>query len=137
MILIDTHVLIWLGVRPERIGAKTHEVLMAGIEEQQVAIAAITPWEISMSASKGRLNLAMPTDHWLDTILSRTGIRVAALEPAIAVDAGQLPGTIHGDPGDRIIIATARLLECPVVTADRKILAYAKAGHVQALDARR
>jgi PIN domain nuclease of toxin-antitoxin system len=54
-----------------------------------------------------------------------------------AVEAGALPDSIRGDPADRIIIATARALTCPIATADRAILAYAKAGLVEALDVRR
>jgi PIN domain nuclease of toxin-antitoxin system len=137
LILIDTHVLIWLGGGPEKIGTKARQLLEDELLKREVVIAAITPWEISMSVTKGRLKLATQTQDWISTTLERTGIRVAPLQPNIAVDAGQLPGEIHGDPGDRIIIATARSLKCDMVTADREILAYAKAGHLQAIDARR
>jgi PIN domain nuclease of toxin-antitoxin system len=63
-------------------------------------------------------------------------IRLIPLEPAIAVEAGELE-ELHGDPADRIIIATARHFSAPLLTADRAILAYGAAGHVEAIDATR
>ena len=74
---------------------------------------------------------------WFEGVLATQGYRLADLTTAIGADAGTLPGGIHGDPADRIIIATARAFGCPVLTADRKILAYATVGHLQAIDARR
>ena len=69
--------------------------------------------------------------------LTQAAIRLEPISPSIAIDAGQLPGGIHGDPADRIIIATSRHLGCPLLTTDRKILAYAAIGHLKAIDARR
>lgn len=62
---------------------------------------------------------------------------VISVTRAIAVNAGLLPQCDHRDPGDRIVLATARALACPVVTSDGRMLDYAKAGHVHAIDARR
>ena len=137
VIVIDTHVLIWLIILPERIGASAREVLREAIASEQVRVPAITPWEIAMSADKGRINFNMPIGDWIRSALDRPGIELAGLTPATAVDAGTLPGDTHGDPVARLIIATARSLGCPVLTADRKILDYAAAGHVQAIDALR
>ena len=89
-----------------------------------------------MLLDKGRISLGMPADAWARDVLSSGKIVVAPLTPEVAAAAGQLPGSIHGDPADRIIVATARAYRCAVLTTDRKILAYAKAGHVQAIDAR-
>jgi PIN domain nuclease of toxin-antitoxin system len=61
------------------------------------------------------------------------GIRQATLTPAIAIDASYLPGELHGDPGDRLLIATARHLGMPIVTRDRRIIAYAEAGWVRVI----
>lgn len=67
------------------------------------------------------------------TLMGMPGIQEAPISPAIAIDSCYLPGDIHGDPMDRLIVATARKLAIPVVTRDTKILAYAKAGHVAAI----
>jgi PIN domain nuclease of toxin-antitoxin system len=61
------------------------------------------------------------------------GIRPAPFTPDIAIAASCLPGRIHGDPADRMIVATARRLDIPVVTRDTRILAYARHGHVVAI----
>lgn len=61
------------------------------------------------------------------------GIRPASFTPDIAIDSAQLPGDLHRDPGDRLLIATARHLAIPIVTRDRLILAYAEQGHVRAI----
>jgi PIN domain nuclease of toxin-antitoxin system len=69
--------------------------------------------------------------------LALPGVRLAPLEAAIAVASVSLPGNLHPDPADRIIVATARHHGWPLVSADSAILDYARAGHVQALDAAR
>jgi PIN domain nuclease of toxin-antitoxin system len=77
----------------------------------------------------------MPVDEWMDFVFEADGMRLAPLGHALSVDAGRLPGTIHGDPADRIVIATARALRYPLLTSDQKILRYAKEGHVRVIDA--
>jgi PIN domain nuclease of toxin-antitoxin system len=99
-------------------------------------ISPITFWEVSMLVDKGKLTLGRSLTEWMEAVLDQPGFRIEPVEPRVAVDAGSLPGEIHGDPADRIIIATARHLECPVLTTDRKIIEYAAAGHLQAIDAR-
>lgn len=99
-------------------------------------VSAITCWEISMLASKGKLVLPGGLGAWVEGTLAQPGIFLAPIEPEIGVDAGQLTGDLHGDPADRIIIATARALRCALLTADEAILAYASAGHLKAIDAR-
>jgi len=99
-------------------------------------LSAITLWEISMLVARGRLSLQRDPREWLEFHLSRPGFRIHPLSIAVAVDSNRLPAEPHGDPVDRIIIATARHLDAVVVTADTKILAYADAGHVRALDAK-
>lgn len=90
-----------------------------------------------MLVDKDKISLSRPVREWFEAVLAVPGFGLADMTVAIGADAGSLPGDIHGDPADRIIIATARALGCPVLTADRKILAYAAVGHLQAVDARR
>ena len=89
-----------------------------------------------MLVEKGKIGLAKPVPQWFDQVLATPGFRIAGLTTAIGADAGSLPGAIHGDPADRLIVATARALGCPLITADRAILAYGAAGHLQTMDAR-
>ena len=63
-------------------------------------------------------------DDWLAQALSYPGVRPIDLSPAICVESTQLPGSFHRDPADQLIVATARVLDAVLVTADAKILAY-------------
>jgi PIN domain nuclease of toxin-antitoxin system len=100
--------------------------LNAAADAGTLYVAAITPWEIAMLARGGKIRIGEPLAGWLDGALSSTGTGIAALEPAIAVDAVDLPWT-HRDPADRLIVATARHRNALLVTRDGAILEYAEA----------
>ena len=70
---------------------------------------------------------------WIDQALAAPGIVCEPITPHIAVTSTRLPGYFHGDPADGIIVATARHPQCPVITADREILSYAKEGYVKSI----
>lgn len=89
-----------------------------------------------MLVEKGRLNLGRDTLRWIEAALASPGVSLTPISAAIAVKAGKLPRSVPGDPADRLIIATAQALESRLLTSDRKILAYAAQGHVEAIDAR-
>ena len=136
MILLDTNVLVWLIMGDTRLKPERRALIEDARVEEGVRVSAITAWEISMLVDKGRLDLRREVSKWIEAVFSAPGVRIASISPAIAVDAGRLPGAIHGDPADRLIIATARELGCPLLTSDKRILAYAAAGHVSVIDAR-
>ena len=79
---------------------------------------------------KGRLTLPRALDEWMRLALGYPGVTLLPLEPEIAIESTRLPRPFHDDPADQIIVATARIHQCPVVTIDKKICDYA---HVQAL----
>lgn len=79
---------------------------------------------------KRRLTLPQPIDPWMKLALGYPGITLLPLEPEIAIESTRLPHPFHNDPADQIIVATARVHQCPVVTIDKKISDYP---HVQAL----
>jgi PIN domain nuclease of toxin-antitoxin system len=135
LILLDTQSLVWFAQGDPRLGARAQKTTIDQADAGEVVLSPISFWEVSMLLVKGRINLGRDTSAWVEAVLGQPGFRLEPLEPTVAVDAGRLPGQIHGDPADRLIVATARHLACPVLTADRKILAYAAQGHVQALDA--
>ena len=136
MILIDTHSTIWMTEGDPSIGRTARETIEREARAREALVSAVTFWEVGMLVSKGRLALSMPLPEWAEFVVSRARFAVEAVDAKIALEAGMLPEGIHGDPGDRFLIATARLRRAPIVTADRKILAYAKLGHVEAIDAR-
>ena len=88
-----------------------------------------------MLVSKGRLVLDRDVGEWVQAALSLPGIRLEPLSPEVAVASTRLPGTIHGDPADRMIAATARHLGSTLITADLLLLDYGKSGHIKTLTA--
>jgi PIN domain nuclease of toxin-antitoxin system len=137
LILLDTQVLVWFAEGDERLRAAAKKTIGREATEGGVALSPISFWEVVMLIEKERLSLGREVRAWTEAILTQAAIRLEPISPSIAIDAGRLPGGFHGDPADRIIVATARHLGCPLLTTDRKIIAYAEAGHVQAIDARR
>lgn len=135
-VLLDTHALVWLLQGSDRLGPLARAAVAAATAGQAgVRVAAISIWEIGMLVAKGRLTLDRDVGEWVQQALSLPGIGLVGLEPDIAVAASRLPGEMHGDPADRLIVASARRLGAVLVTDDRLILEYAAAGHVRALRA--
>jgi len=135
VILLDTNVLLWLAEDNPRLGAKARE-RMADPAPGEIWVCAISFWEIGLLLSKKRVSLATSLGDFVKSIEGEDRFRIVPVDAAIAMEAGSLPRDIHGDPGDRFLIAAARLRACPLLTSDGKILSYAERGHVQAIDAR-
>lgn len=133
MILLDTHSLLWLTDGDVRLGRQARQAIE---DAPALCFSAITAWELAMLVAGAKLALPVTPATMLNKLTEDGRIIEVPVGTEIALDAGAMPRTIHGDPCDRIIMATARALNCPLLTADRKILAYAAAGHVRAIDAR-
>ena len=88
-----------------------------------------------MGVERGRLKLGKSAEEWVAGVVALPGLRLIPLEPEIAIAAAKLPRAFMNDPSDQIIVATARHLNLPLITADHKILDYGKAGHVRVIDA--
>ncbi len=89
-----------------------------------VMVSAISAWEIAMLINKGRLIFTTNVEAWFHDVEQIEGVHLVPVDAAIGIKATILPGTFHKDPADRIIVATARTLACPLVTADKKISVY-------------
>jgi PIN domain nuclease of toxin-antitoxin system len=135
VILLDTHVLLWLVEGHDRLGRQTKRRIES--EAGDIHLSAMSFWEIAMLIDKRRIALAMPLEAWMERLFATGGFKTVGIDPAIAADAGSLPDRIHGDPCDRMLIATARSMACPILTGDGAILDYAALGHVAAIDAGR
>jgi PIN domain nuclease of toxin-antitoxin system len=133
MVLLDTHVVVWLAKDSQRIGKAAVEAIAA---DRDRMASAMVSWEIAMQIDKKRFTIDIPLAEWLRITFDTIGMEEAPVTGEIGRVAGCLPAGIHGDPCDRIMIATAQVLDCPLLTADEKILDYAAAGHLQAIDAR-
>lgn len=124
MIVVDTHVLVWWLTGAPGLSRKAERTLAAHGDPGQVVVSAISLLEITTAIRRGRLQLRMPLDQWLADMNSVPEIRVESISADIAVLAGGLPEPMHGDPADRIIVATSSTLGVPLVTGDRKLQSY-------------
>lgn len=135
MIVLDTHALIWAVEGDGRLGASASRLIEETVQTDRLGVSAITPWEVALLVERGRLRLGRELSGWLEDVLALPGVSLVPIEPAIAIDSVRLPGDFHADPADRFIVATARHLDAPLLTADRKILTYSATGHVRTVDA--
>lgn len=119
----------------ERLGPKAREAIQRAAASAAVRVSAISPWEVAMLSSKGRLVLDRDVGEWVQAALSQPGIRLEPLSPEVAVASTRLPGDLHGDPADRIIAATARHGEAILLTDDQLLLDYGKEGYLKTLKA--
>lgn len=116
MIVLDTHVLIWLFTSNPRMSSKAR----AAISDAAILlISPITLWEVAMLAYRRRINLVEPTWEWLEKVCQQPKIHMQQITPRIADISAAL--TMHGDPSDRLIVATAVHLNIPLVSADKRI----------------
>jgi PIN domain nuclease of toxin-antitoxin system len=135
LILLDTHVLIWMVGGNSRLSRGMQQTIQTAAETGQLYVSAITPWEIALLVSKKRIDLGMDVQAWLEAALALPGIKLYPLLPGIAVASTRLPGEIHNDPADRILVATARHIGAVFITADELLLQYGAAGNLQVLAA--
>ncbi len=125
MIVLDTHTLFWWVSDPRELSSDAAAAIAAERPDGEVLISSITAWEIAMLVARGRLGLSMDIGAWLALVEEIDEVRFIPVDNLIAVDAVALPGEFHKDPADRLIVATARTLGAPIVTADEKIRDYA------------
>ena len=137
LVLLDTHVWVWLLNGDPKLNPKAVKAIERSISEEAVLLSAISPWEVAMLVSKGRLTLDRDVGEWVSTAVSIPGIRLEPISPEIAVASTRLPGNIHPDPADRLIAATARHFGVLLITDDQLLLDYGAAGHLKSLKAGR
>ncbi len=120
MLLLDTHVLVWVDEGNPRLGREATQTINKALASGQLGVASISFWEIAMLVRKNRLDIQIELDVWRRELL-QNGLLEIPLQGSTALRAGQLR-TFHGDPADRMIVATALEYPATLVTADNKIL---------------
>ena len=133
-VLLDTCALLWFMAN--HLAPEPKSRLLAAALGAGVFVSPVSAWEIGLLSRPGRPlagRFRPDPKAWFHRALGGPGIHLAPFTPEIAIDASHLPGDLHADPADRLLIATARQMNLPIVTGDRRILAYAEAGHVGVL----
>jgi len=123
MIILDTHIWVWWVHGDEHLTKAQCQAITAN-ESDLIGISVISCWEVAKLVEYDRLQLPCPLEEWFDQALRYPGVQLLALTPEIAIESTRLPGEFHRDPVDQMIVATARLYGCELVTSDDKILSY-------------
>ena len=123
MILLDTHVLLWVVTSPGKLSRAAVREIRKAQQEGGCAIASISLWELALLFAKGTLRASGTIEASIQEMVDRAGVSVLEINSEIAGLAMAFPETYPKDPGDRLIGATARALGITLITQDGRILA--------------
>jgi PIN domain nuclease of toxin-antitoxin system len=132
-IVLDTHVLLWALLKSEELSEDAKQQINLAQENSQLLLSSISLWEIAMLKFKKRINIYEPIKDFLESIANINGLFIKDISPEIAAESISLMDDFHGDPADRIIVATAKCYGATLFTRDQKILTWANVGHIKSL----
>ena len=136
LLLLDTHCWVWAQLgHVNRLSRSAVSALRNAESTGNLAVSVISIWELGMLESHGRVALPMSIQNWVNEALTKPGISLVPLTPEIALESSNLPGNLHGDPADRIIVATARARNATLLTKDHRLIEYSRQRHVRVLEA--
>lgn len=118
-LLLDTHILVWSQLERDRLTKRVHRALTD--LSNQLWLSPISSWEILLLTERGRLQLDLPPAEWIGRALSGAPLREATLTHEVVLETAALK-LPHSDPADRFLVATARVYELTLVTADKRLI---------------
>ena len=118
VIVLDTHAWLWWMNESNKLSVNALEAINSA---DLIGIPAINCWEIAMLVEKSRIGLSIDVQIWLDLALQHQNVQLLPLTPEIAVRSTRLPKEFHGDPSDRLIVASSLVHKAPLVSKDEKI----------------
>ncbi|MCL5942710.1 MAG: type II toxin-antitoxin system VapC family toxin [Actinobacteria bacterium] len=121
MILLDTHAWVWWLAQPESLSEQARTAVQRGMEDGGLAVSSISVWELALLVQKGRLGLSIEVSRWLERCETLPFLSFLPVDDRVALHAVSLPPTLHADPADRMIVATALIHGMSVVTKDARI----------------
>ncbi len=123
MVVADTHSWIWWASAPRKLSSRARRALE---EADEIGVCSISCWELAMLVAKSRLELDRDVLVWIKQSLALPRMTLLPLTPECAVLAAELTEECHGDPADRIIVATTLKARARLVTRDRRIRSFRK-----------
>lgn len=129
-LLLDTHVWIWMleGDR-SRIARAAIPLIERAAAAGVLLVCDISFWEVGIKVAKRKLTLSMDAPIWLRRAERAPGVAYIPIDRTLLLHSTRLPGAMHGDPADRMLVAAAQLHAAPLVTVDKGIIGYAAAHH--------
>jgi PIN domain nuclease of toxin-antitoxin system len=116
-LLLDTHIWIWSQASPEKLGKGLRRLLEDS--KNELWLSPISIWELLLLVQKGRIVLGCSVREWVDKAVAP--LKEAPLTAEIVLETGRV-SMPQGDPADRFLVATARVLGLALATADRQLL---------------
>lgn len=127
-LLLDTHIWVWyLEGDTSQMTSDVVPLLDRSGAGEELRVSDISFWEVALKTAQGKLIFSVDAAIWLRRAEKAPGIRFVPLDRDTLLLSTRLPGAVHTDPADRVLIATVRLHNLPLVTADRLIIDYANA----------
>ena len=120
-VLLDTHLWLWWLLGSPQLPMRELQAIDQSAQARQLRLAAISLWEAQMLQAQGRLQLDQPFEHWLRRAAAAEVITVLPLDSEVVIRVNSLPADFHGDPADRLIVATALAQGLPLATFDGNI----------------
>jgi len=130
LIILDTHILLWSLIKPEELSENIKQKIEEAQNNDSLIISSITLWEIAMLNLKKKISIYGTISDFLKNISEINGLKIIDISPKIAAESVLLMDDFHGDPADRIIVATARVNSATLITRDQKILDWAQHGYL-------
>lgn len=124
VILLDTHTFVWWVSSPQKLSKAARQKIDIAASQSAIYISSISIWEIVLLASRGRLEFSIDIEDWINRCESLPFLNFVPVDNHVAIKANRLPEPFHQDPADRMILATALILNATLVTRDDKILSY-------------
>jgi PIN domain nuclease of toxin-antitoxin system len=121
-VVLDTHVLLWWASDRRRLSRPARGAIEAAAH---LVVSAVSVWEVATLHRQGRIGLDRPLDRWVQHLAATDRVAIEPVTAEIAAAAGSIE-TLHGDPCDRLIVATALAAACPLLSKDGQINGWAK-----------
>ncbi len=120
-VLLDTHIWVWWLTPDSPLSRAERDALDAKAVRRELFLPAVSLWEVQVLHAKRRLELPLPFSEWLARACDERMISVVPLSVEVVLALDALPASFHGDPADRLIVATARAHVLPLATHDAAI----------------
>lgn len=130
--LLDTCAIFYLSEQ-RRLTPNIVNLLDEAARDRRVFVSLFSAWEIGMLVSKGKTPITKNPLEYFQSFVREVDAQICAVDAATMIGSHYLPGRIHGDPMDRLLVETARRFDLTLVTSDRAILDYGALGHVKTL----